>query len=153
MGDSFFFFFTHKATLFSRERAVIHFQPPVEMTFGGGGDVGTQVFFSLFFMNGIKKGNEKSSIPLQPSILLNHQCLSDSASKSPSQFSPVTHRRPTTRTRGWVLLPSMKTCSRETSENVLEHAQVCEGPCNRRLWKQSLYDDVLKQLWFKEGRM
>jgi len=46
-------------------------------------------------MNEIKSVRNPAS-----SILVNHQGPSDSASKSPSQFSPVTHRRPATRTMG-----------------------------------------------------
>ncbi len=151
MGESFFSFsFLPTKPLFSPERGQRFISSHLWRWHSGVEAMWAPKCFSLFFMNGIKKGTEKSSIPPQPSILLNHQCPSDSASKSPSQFSPVTHRRPATRTRGWELLPCMKTCSRETCENVLEHAQVCEGPCNRWLWKQSLYDDVLKQL--QEGK-
>lgn len=106
--------------------------------------------FSLFFMNEIKKASEKSSIPPQPSIPVNHQGPSDSASKSPSQFSPVTHHRPDTRTMGWASMPYMNMCGRETNTKELEHAKVCKGPCNCRVWKHSLHDSILKWLWFKK---
>lgn len=114
------------------------------MTFRGGGDVWAPKCFFSFFMNGIKKGSEKSSIPRNPpsywiisvrqTVLLNHQanlylCL----------FAGLPQGRGA---ENYCLAWNVQ--QRDLWKRARTRASVRD--CNRRLWKQSHYDNVLKQL-------
>ncbi len=98
-----------------------------------------------FFMNGIKKGSEKSSIPPQPSILLNHQCLSDSASKSPSQFHLwLIAGLP----QGWGAENYWETCENVQLRDLWKRARTHASARDLVIanWESIHYDNVLKQL-------